>query len=104
MRPSGEGDLENSRQDFCTLAYGDRCPFSCGGLEGLLFSEASVFVSGVNPLNLRLLLTLTDPLGWLVVARTGLLDRVRARLSRLESDPDPEPSFSSGIESGVGDF
>ena len=40
------------------------------------------------------------PFGWLLVVRTGDLERVRALLSRLESEPDP--SFSSDI--GAGDL
>ena len=39
-----------------------------------------------------------------VADRAGLRDRVRARLSRLESDPEPEPSFSSSIVPGGGDL
>ena len=55
---------------------------------------------GVRPLIRRCLEVELAPFGWLLVVRTGDLERVRARFSRLESEPDP--SFSSDI--GAGDL
>lgn len=56
-------------------------------------------MTGVRPL--ILLLFVTEPFVISPATKRGLLDLVRARLSRLESDP--EPSFSSVIGSGRGD-
>ncbi len=42
------------------------------------------------------------PFIWVAADSMGLLDRVLARLSTLESDP--EPSFSSFMGSGWGDL
>ena len=102
MRPSGDGDRENSRQDFFICEYGDRWPFACGGgrFPFLKGSDFLICVLGVSPLNRRRFELLKEPLGWLFVVRTGDLERVRARCSRLESEPEPEPSFSSEIGSG----
>lgn len=57
-------------------------------------------VIGVKPLSRRRFVADIELLSWLLVVKTGDLDRVRARLSRLESEPEPDPSFSSVIGSG----
>jgi hypothetical protein len=64
------------------------------------FVRGADFVTGVKPL--ILLLLVAEPFANSPCDKSGLLDLVRARLSRLESDPDP--SFSSScIASGRGD-
>ncbi len=100
MSPSGDGERENSRHDFFICEYGDRWPFSCGGTPLVSGADFETLLLGVRPLIRRCLEVEMAPLGWLFVVKTGDLDRVRARFSRLESEP--EPSFSSDI--GAGDL
>lgn len=63
-------------------------------------SDLATGAFAVKPLSRRRLDVDIKPFGWLFVVRTGDLERVRARFSRLESDPDPAPSFSSDIGGG----
>ena len=54
MRPSGEGERENSRQDFLICEYGERWPFSSAGK--LPFANGSDLASAffvVRPLSRR---------------------------------------------------
>ena len=67
--------------------------------------KGSDFVTGVfvvRPLIRLRLLALREPFIWVAAVKMGLRERARALFSRLESDPDP--SFSSWIGSGCGDF
>lgn len=100
MRPRGEGEREKARQEE-TLG-GARCPFARGmplavplGVGSGSDLRTGLDVGFVGFEEVRPLIRRFLP----VAARTGERLRVRARLSRLESE-ESEESFSSGIAGG----